>query len=423
MPNRSTSTFQRIIGRLTGRDELQAAVRSLQEIAADQRQQNASLQTRFKALSDLVSQRSTSKDANEILHAVRALVTVVEEGPLSGATDDERPSSIKLFRALDEVAKGDGPIVVGPWTGEIGFELLYWIPFLEWFRTRWRVEAERLVIVSRGGVESWYGAPGARYVDIFSLMSPAVFRERADRDKQRRLSAFDDELLNAASQRCGFDRSTNLHPQLMYRTFGPFWKDEAGFGLISRFTHHRRLQPADDAVLRRLPEEFVAVRFYFSNCFPEKPRNRAAAQALVSTLAENTPVVVLSPGRRVDDHAEYLPEASSRVMTIPAEAPERNLAVQSAIISRARAFVGTYGGYSYLAPFYGVPSVGFYSQQSFKLHHLYVAQRVLEQLGAATVTALNVADARFVHAATAGSSHVESSTAVDNAAYSWTSSD
>jgi hypothetical protein len=172
-----------------------------------------------------------------------------------------------------------------------------------------------------------------------------------------------------------------------------------------------------------LPEEFVAVRFYFSNCFPDKPRNRAAAQALLSTLAANIPVVVLSPGRRVDDHSEYLPEADSRVMTIPADAPERNLAVQSAIISRASAFVGTYGGYSYLAPFYGVPSVGFYSQQSFKLHHLYVAQRVLEQLGAATVTALNVADAHLVHAATAGSPHVESSAAVDNAAYSSTSSD
>ena len=25
------------------------------------------------------------------------------------------------------------PILVGPWLGEVGFELLYWIPFLRWF--------------------------------------------------------------------------------------------------------------------------------------------------------------------------------------------------------------------------------------------------------------------------------------------------
>ncbi len=38
--------------------------------------------------------------------------------------------------------------------------------------------------------------------------------------------------------------------------------------------------------------------------------------------------------------------------------PERNLAVQTAVIARARAFVGTYGGYSYLAPFCGVRCAG-----------------------------------------------------------------
>ena len=414
MPDRRGSALHRLIGRLTGRDELQAAVRSLHEIAAAQQQQTAMLQTRLKALSDLVSQRSTGKDANEILHAVRALVALVEEGSAGGTTpDDDRPSSTKLFRTLDDIARGDGPVLFGPWTGEIGFELLYWIPFLEWFRTRWRVQTERLVILSRGGVESWYGMPGAKYIDIFSLVSPSVFRERADRDKQRHVSPFDNELLNAASERCGLNRSTNLHPQLMYRAFGPFWKDEAGFGLISRFTNHRRLAQVDDPALRHLPDEFVAVRFYFSNCFPEKPRNRMAVEAMVSALAERTHVVVLSPGDRVDDHSEYAPDARGRVMTVPAGPPERNLALQSAVISRASAFVGTYGGYSYIAPFYGVPSVGFYSQRSFKLHHLYVAQRVLEQLDAATITAVNVAHSNLVHAATSGSAGLRPDAAVD----------
>jgi hypothetical protein len=414
MLERKGSAVQRLIGKLTGRDELKFALRSLQEIAALQQQQSAMVQTRLKALSDLVSQRATGKDASEILHAVRALVALIEEGSFGAATpDEERPSTTKLFRALDDVARGDAPILVGPWTGEIGFELLYWIPFLEWFRTRWRVQTERLVILSRGGVESWYGMPGARYVDILSLMSPSVFRQRADHDKQRRLSPFDNELVSSALQQSGVNQFTHLHPQLMYRAFGPFWKDEAGFGLISRFTNNRRLEPVGDPVMCDLPDEFVAVRFYFSNCFPEKPGNRAAVEALVSALAERTHVVILSPGDRVDDHADYVPDARGRVMTVPAGPPERNLALQSAVISRASAFVGTYGGYSYIAPFYGVPSVGFYSQQSFKLHHLYVAQRVLEQLDSATITAVNIEDADFVHAATSGATRLRANTAVD----------
>ena len=404
MPERRVSVLERLIERLTGRHQLQALARSLQHLSAEQQQQGAATQARLKALSDLVSQRSTAKDANEILHAVRALVRAIEAGgQVPAAGDAEAPSNTRLYRALDDVARGDGPIVVGPWTGEVGFELLYWIPFVEWFRQRWRVRTERLVVVSRGGVEPWYGFPAAKYVDIFTLVSPDVYRDRAARDKQRRVTSFETDVLEAARQHCGLGSSTHLHPQLMYRALDPFWKDESGFGLIARFTNHRRLEPIDDAIVRRLPDEFVAVRFYFSNCFPDKPKNRAAAEAVVGALSAKTPVVVLSPGHRVDDHVDYVPQDGRRVITVPTGPADRNLALQSAVISRARAVVSTYGGYSYIAPFYGVPSVGFYSQQSFKLHHLYAAQRVFEQLGAATVTAVNVADADLVHAATAWS--------------------
>ena len=27
-----------------------------------------------------------------------------------------------------------GPILVGPWLSEVGFELLYWIPLLRWIK-------------------------------------------------------------------------------------------------------------------------------------------------------------------------------------------------------------------------------------------------------------------------------------------------
>jgi hypothetical protein len=39
--------------------------------------------------------------------------------------------------------------------------------------------------------------------------------------------------------------------------------------------------------------------------------------------------------------------------------PEDNLSVQTAVVGKAKAFVGTYGGFAYLAPFLGVPSLSF----------------------------------------------------------------
>src|SRR5437773_4870420 len=185
------SKFRRLINRLAGRDDLQDVSRGVQKVATTQQRQVARLDEQLKSLNDLVGQRATAKDANEILHAVRALTTLLQQGG-TGAEDGESSSAeTKLFRALDAVAKGTAPIVVGPWTGEVGFEVLYWVPFLEWFRTRWRVPAERFVIISRGGVEPWYGMAGARYADIFSIMPPQVFRERTDPDahKQRDVSA------------------------------------------------------------------------------------------------------------------------------------------------------------------------------------------------------------------------------------------
>ena len=36
-------------------------------------------------------------------------------------------------RDLRRVASGTAPIVAGPWLAEVGYEVLYWIPFLRWF--------------------------------------------------------------------------------------------------------------------------------------------------------------------------------------------------------------------------------------------------------------------------------------------------
>jgi hypothetical protein len=83
--------------------------------------------------------------------------------------------------------------------------------------------------------------------------------------------------------------------------------------------------------------------------------------------------------------------------------PDQNLGVQTAVIAGARAFVGTYGGYAYLAPLLGVNSIAFYSiEDAFFGHHLELAHRLFRRLGGGSLVALDVADAeplRLVFAA------------------------
>ena len=339
-----------------------------------------------------MAQQPTAKDLRELRQAVRALT-------LGSRTDQDRG----LLETLERIASSTRPILIGPWTGEVGFELLYWVPFVEWARAHTGWARERELIVSRGGVASWYGNASASYEDAFSFVTPDDFHVELaeERRKRRRPGAFDERLVEAVTSRRGLVRDDVdlLHPGQMFRAFAPYWSDEAGYGRIDQFTRHRLLAPPPDA-RPQLPSSYVAVRFYFSECFPETPENRAFAQTVVSALAERTTVVALNPGFTMDDHHDWSPDSRARVVTIAdGLAPERNLAVQSAVLSGARAFVGTYGGYSYLAPLYGVPAMSFYSRQTFKLHHLHAAQRAFEPIGAAMLMPLDVAQASLVQLA------------------------
>ena len=365
--------------------ELERAVRKLSETERDR---TTTLEARVREIAQIVSGQPTAKDLRELRQALRGIAP-----PQPGQT---------LIETLDHIAASGRQILIGPWTGEVGFELLYWIPFIEWLRARWNLDPAREVIVSRGGVGSWYRSTPDRYVDILSLFSVEDVRTSVaeEKRKHRRAGAFDERVTRAVVQHSGLGEVDVLHPGLMFRAVAPYWADEAGYALIDQCTRPRLLDRPGDIVGTPLPADYVAVRFYFSECFPSTPENRQFAHGVVASLAERTTVVLLNPGIAVDEHTDWLPEMGGRITSIGDRlAPERNLAVQSAAIAGARAFAGTYGGYSYLAPLYRVPALAFYSRQSFKLHHLHAAQRAFAQVGAAPLLPIDVAHANVVQAA------------------------
>jgi hypothetical protein len=66
----------------------------------------------------------------------------------------------------------------GPWLSEVGYEVLYWVPFVRWVQAQFRIPASRLVVVTRGGPP-----PGTRIittnaVELFDLMSPDDYASR-----------------------------------------------------------------------------------------------------------------------------------------------------------------------------------------------------------------------------------------------------
>jgi len=296
------------------------------------------------------------------------------------------PIVASLTRELERLRKTSGPILVGPWISEVGFEVLYWAPFLNWTIAAAGLESRRLIVVSRGGARSWYQHLGAEYIDVFDLFTVDEYRtgneerwSERGHQKQFEITSMEREILDRARKKLGLTEAQVLHPSSMYKLLRFYWYEKASVRLLTDHTDYRRLTiDGDGEALKDLPKDYVAVRFYFRPSFPDTPENRRFAADTVRTISREVPVVLLNTGLSLDDHEDLDVSAGKGVYRVDhLMTPQHNLELQTRVIANARAFVGTYGGLAYVAPFYGVPSVGFYSQESDLMSaHLDVGWRL-----------------------------------------------
>lgn len=301
-----------------------------------------------------------------------------------------RADAWRLERNLGELASGTHTIVAGPWLGEVGFEILYWVPFLAWFAERFNVDPGRLLVVSRGGTASWYASFAHRYRDVLDYVTPEAFQahhharvREIGEQKQTRRTGFEREVIAKVAGEAGIGGDRVLHPSTMYRLLRPFWWGHMDESWVHQHTRYRRHTAVDRAEIPQLPSSYSAVKFYFNDCFPATERNRAFVQNIVTRLAQEGPVVSLSTGRALDDHGACAVAGHGVIDLARAGPPARNLHVQSTVVAHARRFVGTYGGFAYLAPFYGVPSTAYFGDAAgFARSHLRMAQSAFATIGA-----------------------------------------
>ena len=309
---------------------------------------------------------------------------------LAGTESREAKETRELVTVLGRSGK---PIVLGPWLSETGFELLYWIPFLAWAKAYGNFDPERLIVISRGGAAPWYRHITPHYEEIFSFFTPDEFRraneqrivEQGGRQKHVQVTSFDREILARVQAKRGLTGVELLHPSQMYQLFDNFWLQRAPVTLIEAFSVFTSLPaPPPSGILAQLPEQYVAAKFYGNVALPPTPENRQFVASYLADLASHVDVVLLNTSQRFDDHDDFPPSLRGRLHSIDhLMTPENNLAVQTEVIRGARGFVGTYGGFSYLAPLCGINTLAFYSHASgFRFDHLEVAKRVFSALGA-----------------------------------------
>ena len=305
--------------------------------------------------------------------------------------------------ALTRLARSGKTILVGPWLSETGFELLYWIPFLNWAKSYGNFRDDRLIVVSRGGCASWYRHITPNYRDVFDFYTPDEFRSRNEQRivqqggllKHVGVADFDREILDRVRRAAGTNETELLHPSLMYKLFRVFWRLQASVGLVEGFTIHGRIErPALGDLANHLPPDYIAVKFYANNSFPDTPSNRTFVTSYLNQLAVHHDLVLLTTGVRFDDHDDFEPTRRERVHTVDhLMTPRDNLDVQTRVIAASKAFVGTYGGFSYLAPLLGIDTLAFFSDGAgFRIDHLEIAKRVFTDLHSASFIPLDAQD-------------------------------
>lgn len=267
------------------------------------------------------------------------------------------------------------PVIVGPWSSEIGNELLYWIPFLQRLRDQNLLDRTRTFAVSRGDNSVWYKGVAAGCYNFFEDVSIEEYRHhvqsRRRLEKRLFVDALDRRIIELTKRRFGLSSARVLHPMVMNRWFLPVWKGRLPSDLTARHLSFSRFEvPADD--VGRTPTvngKRVAVKFWFNQNFPNVATNVRFVERVVRTLAERYTVLILNARDRFDGHSPVpIALGPSVVDCRDFIAAHDNLRSQTELVARSEYFVGTFGGLGLLPGFLGKTAFVFHSEPFFTAH-------------------------------------------------------
>lgn len=393
---RRAAARQTPAGRLSTAADVQiSALQMMQETDAELVRRHGA-----DALANSMRRLSPRDQVRAVVGGVSRGLKQMDRGQVHNAcaslTDLVRVHPRAVDPASHTVRSGDSrPVVVGPWLMEVGFELLYWIPYLRAQLAELGIPKEQVIAVSRGGAEPWYADIAGRYLDVLDVMTPQEFHdwttaaeERDDGPTGNRkpflAGPFETDILDRVLEPEGIRDYQVILPSAMYGLLRNVWRSRFGAHRLDRHLTPALL-PAPPAPKLPFKGPFVAVKFYNSLTFPDTPQSRELVRTVIRRLARQSHVVLLANPARLDDH-ETVGEAEGdgpfRVFDASTLYTARdNLAVQSALVAGATALHGTYGGFSYLGPLLGTDTFAYTGNFDFTFTHLDLAWTVFDQLG------------------------------------------
>ena len=295
-------------------------------------------------------------------------------------------------------------VIFGPWLGEVGPELQYWIPFIRQLKKDF-FRHKKTVVISRGAVQSWYGDFADNYLELFNHLTLEQYRELREKvvkttglEKQLYESSAEKQIIKSICLKKEFPDAYIIYPSMMWQVVWPWSEGKISLeNLVSQLTFEK-IKP--DVNIGRfvdelgLPEKFAVMKFYASSLFPKNKANSLFIRNLLAKLVKRSAVVVLN-NKSVDNHPVFDISAGKRITILERNFPvESNLGIQTEIIRRSSCFYGTNGGFNVIPALVGRPAVAFFSTPLSKFmpaysQHEMIARRIFDNFGSNNYTVLS----------------------------------
>lgn len=272
------------------------------------------------------------------------------------------------LQAQSPVSLATTPLIIGPWLGEVGPELQYWIPWLQRLKIKGVFGQRRLIVVSRGGTAAWYRHLTEEYAEVFTLLDKTTYqaiRQERKTEKQFAWTPGERTCIKQIAQHFQVEQYETLHPSAMWSRILPYFRetkpltwilDQLDFQVMSAATNLQQKYLSGLV----LPEKFIAARFYVSELFPATEQVKQFVYDLFKHITHHQSVVAMVSTQQLDDHAIFSMPKMDGVTLVPIDAAlADNLGLQTAIVQRSNGFVGTYGGFTILPGLLGKACLGF----------------------------------------------------------------
>lgn len=271
---------------------------------------------------------------------------------------DIRKQNQKKFRK--KIYEYEDTIVFGPFFSEVGYEVLYWFPYINYLISG--KQNQKIIILSRGGLSKVFfpfnniehhcliNLLGKKdYVD-FIKMSTGDYKDGLN--QKGIIKNSNEELIQKLN--LNSNKPLIVDPSKMFKFYKSYISKKVGIKSLNEFSNYDLYKNYNR--LENTKKKYdLCIKLYDA---PQLRFNDFVKKKIIKKInsLSNKKICILI-SNKYDDHEQiFLEKLNENIEKI--KIPDfDNLKYQSEIISNSKTFITPYGGMSYLGPILGAKTI------------------------------------------------------------------